>query len=156
MGTAGANTLNGDDRWDTLLGLDGNDTLNGLAGGDRLEGGAGNDRLFGGDGDDVLIGGAGQDTLTGGLGADVFVLAPGDGATNTIADFEVGLDRIDVSAYGGYSSIIQMAAGAKVIFADGASVTLTGVQASSLSMADFVGLPSPMPEAPKADGDWLL
>ena len=102
----------------------------------------------------MLIGGAGQDTLTGGAGADIFVLAPGDGA-NTIADFQDGIDRIDVSGYGGYSSIGQLAAGAKVTFADGGYVILTGVQASSLSAADFIGLPVPMPaEAPK--GDWLL
>eukprot|EP01030_Chromulinospumella_sphaerica_P022528 gene22527-biopygen20082 len=150
------NTLTGDDRWDTVLGLDGNDTLNGLGGSDRLEGGLGADKLYGGDGDDVLIGGAGQDTLTGGAGADIFVIGLGDGA-NTIADFQDGIDRIDLSAFGGYSSISQLAAGAKIIFADGSYVILTGVLSTSLSSAGFIGLPSPMPaEAPKGEGDWLL
>ena len=56
---------------------------------------------------------------------------------------------------GEYWAPAQLAGGAKVIFADGSSVTLTGVQASSLTAADFIGLPSPMPvEAPK--DDWLL
>ncbi|MCE3290061.1 MAG: Serralysin, partial [Caulobacter sp.] len=108
VGTIGANTINGTAIWDTIQGLDGNDTLNGLGGSDRLEGGAGADKLFGGDGDDVLIGGAGQDTLTGGAGADIFVLATGDGA-NTIADFQVGVDKVDVSAFGAVTSKVQMA-----------------------------------------------
>ena len=81
----------------------------------------------------------GNDTLNGGAGADVFVFGPGDGA-NTIADFEDGVDLIDVTGYGAYSSIVQMAGGAKIVFADGAYVTLTGIQVSSLSAADFLGL----------------
>eukprot|EP01030_Chromulinospumella_sphaerica_P034851 gene34851-biopygen25323 len=155
LGSAGADTLNGDERRDQILGGDGNDTLNGLAGSDLLNGGNGNDRLNGGDGDDVLIGSYGQDTLTGGAGADVFVFAFGDGA-NTIADFQDGIDRIDVSNYGqAYSSIVQLAAGAKVIFGDGGYVILTGVQAASLSAADFIGLPAPMVEEPPK-GDWFF
>jgi hypothetical protein len=65
------------------------------------------------------------------------------------------VDRLDVSAYGGYASIVQLAAGAKVIFADGGSVTLTGVQAASLNAADFIGLPVPMPVDGPKDG-WFL
>lgn len=154
-GSAGADTMTGDGRLDSLFGGDGNDTLNGLGGADLLNGGNGNDRLFGGDGDDVLIGSYGQDTLTGGAGADRFVFSFGDGA-NTIADFQDGLDRIDLSNYGqSYSSIVQLAAGAKVIFGDGGYVILTGVQVSSLSAADFVGLPAPLPADPPKD-DWFL
>ncbi len=48
------------------------------------------------------------------------------------------------------------AAGAKIIFADGGYVILTGVLSTSLSAAG-IGLPSPMPaEPPKEDGGWLL
>ena len=156
VGTASANTMNGDDRWDTIQGLDGNDSLYGLVGSDRLEGGAGADKLYGGDGDDVLIGGAGQDTLTGGAGADLFIIGLGDGA-NTIADFQDGVDHIDLSAFGGYSTISQLAAGAKITFADGSYVILTGVVSTSLSAVDFIGLPSPIPAGPsKGEADWLL
>ncbi|MDB5471991.1 MAG: alkaline metalloproteinase [Caulobacter sp.] len=144
VGTIGANTLTGDARNELIQGLDGNDTLNGLAGADRLEGGAGADRLSGGDGDDVLVGGAGQDTLTGGAGADVFVLGAGDGA-NTIADFQDGIDHIDIGGYGAYTAISQLTSGAKITFGDGGYVILSGVQASSLSAADFVGAASPPP-----------
>jgi hypothetical protein len=61
------------------------------------------------------------------------------------------------SAFVVYSSISQLAAGAKIVFADGGYVILTGVLSTSLSAADFIGLPSPMPaEPPKEDGGWLL
>ncbi|WP_056038680.1 calcium-binding protein [Loktanella sp. 3ANDIMAR09] len=73
-------------------------SLSGSAGGDLLTGGAGADRLFGGAGDDILRDGAGTDTLTGGAGADIFVLAA-DGTPDTIADFQPGLDRIDLSGW---------------------------------------------------------
>ena len=77
---------------DTLFGAQGNDLLVGKQGGDLLDGGEGADTLDGGDG---------WDTLTGGAGADVFVFraTPGDG--DTITDFTVGVDRIDLSALTG-------------------------------------------------------
>ncbi|MCE3289593.1 MAG: hypothetical protein K0R83_1605, partial [Caulobacter sp.] len=152
-GSAGANTINGSSLYETINGLAGADTLNGLGGNDVLNGGSEADKLNGGEGDDVLIGGAGQDTLTGGTGADVFVFGPGDGA-NTITDFQDGVDLIDVSAYGGYSSIVQMAGGAKVIFADGGYAILTGIQAANITADDFIGLASPAAPDPKAD--WLF
>lgn len=73
-------------------------TLWGTLGGDILTGLNGDDRLNGGQGDDILRDGGGQDVMTGGAGADIFVLAP-DGARDTVTDFEVGIDRIDLSAW---------------------------------------------------------
>lgn len=73
---------------------------------DRLEGLGGNDQLDGGAGDDVLIGGAGADVLTGGSGTDTFLYQAvsdsyrGNGTSDLITDFTVGVDRIDVSALG--------------------------------------------------------
>lgn len=81
------------------LGGDGADRLVGDGRGDLLAGGAGNDTLDGAGGADILMDGAGADLLAGGAGADTFVLAR-DGATDTITDFEVGLDRLDLSAWG--------------------------------------------------------
>lgn len=46
-----------------------------------------------------MIGGAGNDRLTGGKGADVLVFATGAGA-DRVKDFDVGTDRIDLSAFG--------------------------------------------------------
>ena len=53
----------------------------------------------GGTGNDVLIDTAGADNLTGGTGADIFILTP-DGSTDTITDFTVGQDTLDLSAFG--------------------------------------------------------
>jgi Ca2+-binding RTX toxin-like protein len=53
---------------------------------------------------DTLVGGLGSDTLTGGLGNDVFrytsVTESAAGVTNrdTITDFQLGLDKLDLSA----------------------------------------------------------
>ncbi|MEM9782994.1 MAG: calcium-binding protein, partial [Pseudomonadota bacterium] len=46
-----------------------------------------------------LRGEGGNDVLTGGEGADVFAFEIGDGI-DTIVDFEVGVDRIEVSDFG--------------------------------------------------------
>ena len=50
-------------------------------------------------GDDVLEGGDGDDTLLGGDGADTFLFKSTDG-TDTIGDFESGVDTIDLTAFG--------------------------------------------------------
>lgn len=75
-----------------------NGTLTGSGDDDLLIGGAGDEVLKGNNGDDVLSDGGGADTLYGGSGADVFVMTF-DGRTDTIADFEAGKDRIDLSDY---------------------------------------------------------
>ncbi len=121
--TGTGNTLNnvitGNNLGDRLFGVDGNDTLSGgvgndtLDGGngdDKLDGGAGDDRLYGGAGNDTLEGGTGTDFLSGGAGADIFVFRSVNASLpnsivngarldvrDTIADFEVGQDKIDFS-----------------------------------------------------------
>ncbi|NIL98860.1 MAG: calcium-binding protein, partial [Planctomycetales bacterium] len=75
------------------------DTLTGGTGNDLLWGDAGNDTLVGGDGDDILMDGEGVDWLTGGDGADVFVFKS-DGVADTVADFDLGTDRLDLSGWG--------------------------------------------------------
>lgn len=74
----------------------GSGTLNGTDGADMLRGAEAVTALHGGAGDDILIDGAGSQTLTGGAGADVFVFVA-DGAVDTILDFDVTRDRIDLS-----------------------------------------------------------
>ncbi|MFD1740191.1 calcium-binding protein [Cypionkella sinensis] len=64
---------------------------------DVLCGGAASDSLFGGAGDDILLDGAGADSLSGGAGADSFLFSA-DGSTDTVLDFQPGLDRLDLSA----------------------------------------------------------
>ncbi|MGR3630923.1 MAG: M10 family metallopeptidase [Limimaricola soesokkakensis] len=106
FGQAGRDRLMGDAGSDRLMGGGGADSLSGGAIGDVLRGQRGNDNLWGGDGMDRLFGDAGQDrldgglapdTLTGGAGADIFVFAAGYG-TDTITDFAIGQDRVELHA----------------------------------------------------------
>lgn len=92
-GGNGNDVVNGQGGHDLINGGNGADTLNGGSGNDILIGGNGNDSLFGGDGRDVLAGGNGNDLLNGGAGADFFQFGKG-GGTDTVADFEAGVDRI--------------------------------------------------------------
>lgn len=93
---------------DKLYGGDGKDYLNGGHGNDKLYGGGGDDILYGkdgrdtlsgGDGNDFLAGGDGKDLLTGGAGSDTFRFFS-DNGSNTITDFEDGIDVIDLWAFG--------------------------------------------------------
>jgi len=71
---------------------------------DTLIGGDGSDKLVGGAGTDTLVGGAGRDVLIGGADADTFryldIADTGaSGSTrDRIADFAVGVDKIDLAA----------------------------------------------------------
>jgi Ca2+-binding RTX toxin-like protein len=60
---------------------------------------SGNNALSGGGGNDTLVGGTGSDTMTGGAGRDTYVVAPIDGAPDTITDFGAGPlgDALDLS-----------------------------------------------------------
>ncbi len=102
VGNVAPGTLTGSQNAETLYGTEGDDTLLGLGGDDTLRGDTGAD---------ILNGGAGRDTLYGGANADTFVYstltdsyrnyeAGGLTATDTIADFTSGQDKIDVSALG--------------------------------------------------------
>ena len=117
-GSAFNDTLAGDMRDNVLQGRDGNDNLYGGPGGgdDRLYGGKGDDKLYGGIGADILEGGPGNDELNGGAdadrlygstgddrlkggpGPDIFVFEPGQ-YINTIVDFTLNEDKIDLSAF---------------------------------------------------------
>ncbi|MGQ0563599.1 MAG: calcium-binding protein [Gemmobacter sp.] len=76
----------------------GDDVARGDDGNDTLRGWAGDDTLYGGRDDDVLRGDAGDDILYGGTGRDDFVFARRT-EDDRIADFQNGLDQIDVSAF---------------------------------------------------------
>ncbi|WP_425039776.1 LamG-like jellyroll fold domain-containing protein [Primorskyibacter sp. S187A] len=125
-GGDGADDIRGGDDEDRLFGNDGADILRGESGDDELSGGngddtlsgsSGNDLLRGGNGADRMIGGSGRDTLEGGSGADLFVFtsetdSPQGSARDTIADFEVGVDLIDLSGFAGTFSFVSSYTGA--------------------------------------------
>jgi Ca2+-binding RTX toxin-like protein len=80
---------------------DGLDFLFGGAGNDLLFGGSQTDQLFGGDGNDRLEGGQGNDFMTGGAGNDTFVVKTELGfQSDSINDFDLSTDKLDVSALG--------------------------------------------------------
>jgi Ca2+-binding RTX toxin-like protein len=98
-----------------------NDTYSSI---ENLQGGAAADVLIGDGGNNVLQGGAGADVLHGGGGADTFVYtsaADSNLATgyDTIADFQTGIDTLDLSALHIDSShvLIQSAGISTVVYA---------------------------------------
>jgi Ca2+-binding RTX toxin-like protein len=156
IGTAtgqGADTLAG---IENLVGSALNDYLRGDQGANRLLGGAGidnivgrqgNDVLFGQDGNDVLNGGAGADTMVGGAGADIFVEGPlvnGAVTNDSIADFQNGVDRIDLKAYGfaGFAAVqaLTTATGSGIkIDVPGAEVLfVTGLTLATFDASDVI------------------
>ncbi|MGB0632457.1 MAG: calcium-binding protein, partial [Alphaproteobacteria bacterium] len=107
-------------------------------------GNEGANTITGNAGANKINGGLGDDTLTGGDGGDTFLVGPGFG-NDTITDFTVGTDVLDLSGVWGGSFSELMAAttemdGNSVITIGGGVVTLAGVAKASLSEADFIGI----------------
>jgi serralysin len=111
-------------------------------------GGAGADVLIGNAVANRLTGGKGADTLSGGAGADVFVFHAGDGK-DTVTDFQVGTDHVELSGYGSWT-LAQSGADTLVTFSAGDGILLKGVQASTVTAASFTttGAVSPPPVSP--------
>jgi Ca2+-binding RTX toxin-like protein len=86
--------MHGGDGADDLRGENHRDLLYGGAGGDTIEGGHSHDTIYGGTGDDFIIGGIGADTIWGEQGADTFHFADQAFQTDTIMDYEDGIDRL--------------------------------------------------------------
>lgn len=113
---------------------------------DRLIGSAGADVINAGGGADFLHDGAGSDTLTGGAGEDIFIFSR-DGAADHITDFQDGIDRIDISAWGRiYAAqaltITATTTGAQISYGDETLIvtswTGTVLAPSAFSDADFI------------------
>ena len=145
-----------------------------LLGGDHadlLSGSAADDFIFGGNGDDILIDGDGVDELSGGEGADTFVIEY-DGALDTIVDFEIEQDVIDLSDWPMLGSMAQLTwqstelgislrYGAEVlniITSSNTPLALTDFQPADLLGPDrinlsldtgFPGPPGPTPQLPE-------
>ncbi|NJN61155.1 MAG: hypothetical protein HC795_06155 [Coleofasciculaceae cyanobacterium RL_1_1] len=101
----GDDMVDGGDGLDIINGNEGTDMVMGGEGDDIARGGGGDDVVDGGGGDDILTGDRGVDEVTGGTGADTFAfMSRLDVETQTslsidiITDYEVGVDRLAISA----------------------------------------------------------
>jgi Ca2+-binding RTX toxin-like protein len=119
--TGNAIAITGGSANDVLTGTALADIITGGAGNDAIVGLAGNDTINGGDGTDTITGGGGVDTMTGGAGADTFAFAAldvfgADGAAvaDVIADFTVGTDKLQFTAFADVVSPQQAAVQAAV------------------------------------------
>jgi Ca2+-binding RTX toxin-like protein len=106
---------------DTLSGTNSSAILTGSNLGDMITAGSANDTLQGQNGDDILIDGTGADTFWGGSGADTFIMIEDAGETDTVMDFERGIDRLDLSNFSMLYSVDQITVlstsyGARVTF----------------------------------------
>ncbi|MBY7732331.1 VWA domain-containing protein, partial [Vibrio splendidus] len=108
QGASGDDFIFGESGIDLISGGSGNDYLDGGSDNDYIRAGSGNDIVIGGSGDDhlrgevgddILIGGLGNDILTGDEGDDLFqwVDQPFQGDVDTITDFALGEDHLDIS-----------------------------------------------------------
>ena len=101
-------------------------------------------RAIGGDGDDkfyVLEGG--DNLLSGGAGADQFWLLSDDAALieipNTVTDFTKGVDVIGIMGQGAGVNFASLSfTGNSIALNSDTFATLTGVNTSTLTAADFV------------------
>ncbi|MEI6445398.1 MAG: choice-of-anchor I family protein [Nostocales cyanobacterium ELA583] len=140
---------------DRVFGSDGNDTFfaQDSQGGNRISGGLGNDtfylgsndRALGGDGNDIFrVSLGGGNLISGGAGADQFWIVNAElpKAANTVLDFQLGTDVIGIQgavSLGITTSTLklnQVGADTAIVFNNQTLATLTGIQASSLSLTD--------------------
>ena len=118
----------GNSRPNLLRGTNKADLIKGNGGPDALFGKGGNDKLHGDSGRDLLQGDKGQDKMWGGSGGDVFRFKSGDavpssGNRDTIYDYQLGVDKIDVPGPGTLAGvfIFELVGVGTVVTYDGAS-----------------------------------
>ena len=163
IGGLGADVIHGGDGNDVVMGESGDDYIDGGDGDDGLSGAAGRDTIMGGAGNDYIRGGPLADQLWGGAGADTFAInyngyvgigtsdsyvmhrPASDGGTifesDTIHDFEPGIDKIDLSEFSQYS---------------GPDLTVSGITINETANGTFVGWMLPNHGAYGYDGEIFL
>lgn len=114
--------------------------VSGGEGDDIIRAGPSTTQIFGGAGDDTLMAGTSNITLVGGAGADTFVATSFKGRI-TIRDFELGLDRLDLTNLGMIRSTAQLvfspqSYGIKIFYAD-AVIEIHTIDGRMLTARDF-------------------
>lgn len=138
FGNAGNDKVAGNGGNDVVKGGSGNDKVLGGGGNDRVLGNSGDDKVKGNGGQDTIIGGTGDDKLTGGGGADTFVFGRNDG-DDTIRDFVVGVDDIQLNGIEGPSDVtITESGNDAVLDYANTSIRLLNVDAGDLNVIDFL------------------
>ena len=124
---------------DLLIGMSGHN--------DTLSSGDGNDFLYGMGGDDSLDGGSGDDQITTGIGEDVVVFDFDPEDHDTITDFTIGEDKIDLTSFGMFRADVEAAAvysgGNTTLHLNGHEIVVQGVSKTDLfnpSNNAFIGL----------------
>ena len=134
---------------DILQGNRGDDVLGGGADNDNLFGQEGSDRLFGDEGDDQLQGGADNDTLNGGTGndnlfgqagIDTFAFAA-DNGEDTISDFELNTEVIQIAAGLGFATSAEVLAEIEKPFSNVSRVPLSPGNRIDIFHASQIGTP---------------
>ena len=164
VGDSSANVIigNNDATVDHINTERGNDTIYGRGGDDDIQGGPGDDVIYAGSGNDTILAGTGADLVWGGSGNDTFVFAAAADSTpssfDSIQDFQVGVDRIDVEGLdfvAGTSGLGNLAAhslnwsqvGSDTIILGDTNgnagtaefkIVLKGITATSLHLSDFI------------------
>jgi Ca2+-binding RTX toxin-like protein len=161
--TAGNNRINTGSGSDTIF-ANKNDRLFGGAGsdifdatdgqgGNRMSGGAGDDLFFlgkgdralGGDGNDEFrIQTGGDNLLSGGAGNDQFWIVNAElpSSANTVLDFQIGTDVIGFSGAAGLGisattlQLSQVGTDTAILFGSQTLATLSGIQATELSLSN--------------------
>ena len=149
FGGQSADVVYGNLATDLLYGNLDNDTLFGGQDNDTVYGGQGNDTVFGNLGNDSLIGNLGDDSLIGGLGSDTFIFS-GSSGTDSITDFSTAEGDLlsiaaDINGTGIASTtdlLLRLSndgsGNAVLDLGAGNSITLIGVDATSLSASSFI------------------
>lgn len=119
-------------------------------------------RVFGRAGDDYIRDGAGGQMLYGGAGADTFAMIAADGAVDRLSDFQIGQDKIDLTAWGvtSFDQLVfsERVSGQGALMGDvmirfgNEQVRIDGMTAANIAQfttASFV-LATPVPLAPAA------
>lgn len=141
FGTAGNDTLEGDDQANRMSGLAGNDSLVGYGGDDTLDGGLGADTLKGGTGDDLYYVDSTGDVVSesSNQGIDTVFSNVTYTLTTNVENLTLGGDANINGTGNALANILTGNAGANVLSGGTGNDTMSGGQGNDTYVVDAVG-----------------